>query len=189
VGEVQSPEKLARSIKLLRERGCRNVNLVGGEPTPWLHQWLEAFRYFEVNVPVVWNSNSYYSEETAKLLSGFADVYLLDFKYGNDKCASRISDAPNYWNVCKRNHIQAKRYGELIIRVLVLPEHNECCTKPILEWIAKKLGTEIRLNLMDQYRPEWRAHEIPELRRRLTRSEFSEAVQIAKSVGLTNLIT
>jgi len=188
-GEIFSPQQLAKAVERLRRGGCRNANLVGGEPTPWLQQWLETFRHVDVSVPVVWNSNSYYSEETAKLLAGFVDVYLLDFKYGPGECAKRISDAPGYWKVCTRNHLYGKRYGELLIRVLVLPEHNECCTKPVLEWIAKNLGVNVRVNLMDQYRPEWRAHEIPELRRRLTRNEFDEAVQIAKTAGLTNFIT
>jgi len=188
-GEIFSPQRLAKAVEKLRRGGCRNANLVGGEPTPWLQQWLETFRHVNISVPVVWNSNSYYSEETAKLLAGFVDVYLLDFKYGPGECAKRISDAPGYWKVCTRNHLYGKRYGELLIRVLVLPKHNECCTRPILEWIAKNLGVDVRLNLMDQYRPEWRAHEIPELRRRLTRNEFDEAVEIAKTIGLTNFIT
>jgi len=188
-GEIFSPQLLAKAVERLRRGGCRNANLVGGEPTPWLQQWLETFRHVDINVPVVWNSNSYYSEETAKLLTGFVDVYLLDFKYGPGECARRISDAPGYWKVCTRNHLYGKKCGELLIRVLVLPEHNECCTRPVLEWIAKNLGVDVRVNLMDQYRPEWRAHEIPELRRRLTRNEFDEAVQIAKTVGLTNFIT
>ncbi len=188
-GEPYTPQVMARAVERLRSAGCRNINMVGGEPTPWLHQWLDTFRYVNTNVPTVWNSNSYYSDETAKLLGGFIDVYLLDFKYGPGRCSKRISDAPNYWEACTRNHLCAKEYGELLIRVLVLPEHNECCTRPILEWVAKNLGAEVRLNLMDQYRPEWRAHEVPELRRRLTRNEFDEAVEIAKSVGLTNFIT
>jgi len=188
-GELYSPERLAREVEHLRRSGCRNANLVGGEPTPWLEQWLETFRHVNVNVPVVWNSNSYYSEETAKLLAGFADVYLLDFKYGNNKCAERISDAPGYWEACTRNHLYAKKYGELIIRVLVLPEHLECCTKPILHWIANNLGMWVRVNVMFQYRPEWRAHEIPELRRRLIGSERERAIELAREAGLTNFIT
>ncbi|GAI05972.1 unnamed protein product [marine sediment metagenome] len=71
----------------------------------------------------------------------------------------------------------AKRYGELIIRVLILPGHNECCTKPILEWIAENLGQWTRVNLMFQYRPEWRARERTELRQRLSRREIQEAVE------------
>jgi putative pyruvate formate lyase activating enzyme len=142
-----------------------------------------------VNVPVVWNSNTYYSPETAQLLAEFADIYLLDFKYGPGDCAQRISDAPNYWEVCTRNHLEAKKHGELIIRVLVLPNHLECCAKPILNWIADKLGTETRVNVMFQYRPEWRAHEIPELRRRLTKDEMEKAIQLAEKTGLKNFIT
>lgn len=188
-GEIYTPERLAKSVEHLRKRGCRNVNLVGGEPTPWLEQWLETFKHVNVNVPVVWNSNSYYSEETAKLLAGFVDVYLLDFKYGLNQCAQRISDAPRYWEACTRNHLYGRKYGELLIRVLVLPEHLECCTKLVLNWIAQNLGTWVRTNVMFQYRPEWRADEIPELQRRLTRSETERAIQLAKEAGLTNFIT
>ncbi len=184
-----TPQQLARGVEQLRLGGCRNANLVGGDPTPWLAQWLETFKRVGINVPVVWNSNTYYSPETAQLLAGFADVYLLDFKYGPSDCAENISDAPDYWNVCTHNHLEAKRYGELIIRVLVLPNHLECCTKPTLEWIADNLGAETRINIMFQYRPEWQSHEIPELRRRLTKDERQKALRLAEKAGLTNFIT
>jgi putative pyruvate formate lyase activating enzyme len=186
-GEVYSVEKLAKVVEMLKGRGCRNANLVGGEPTPWLKHWLEVFTHVRVNIPVVWNSNSYYSEEAARILAGFADIYLLDFKYGNNDCAIRISSAPRYVEVCQRNHLYAKRYGELIIRVLLLPNHIECCAKPILNWIAENLGSDTRVNIMDQYRPEWRAFEVPELRRRLTAKEYQTAVDYAQSLGITNL--
>jgi putative pyruvate formate lyase activating enzyme len=188
-GEAYKPEELAKEVEHLRANGCRNANLVGGEPTPWLQQWLETFKHVNVNIPVVWNSNTYYSPETAKLLAGFVDVYLLDFKYGPSECASKISDAPDYWNVCTRNHLEAKKHSELIIRVLVLPNHLECCTKSILNWISENLGTETRVNVMFQYRPEWQAYEIPELRTRLTNDEMERAIQLAKETRLTNFIT
>ncbi|MCX8150860.1 MAG: radical SAM protein [Candidatus Bathyarchaeota archaeon] len=188
-GSNYTPEAMAVEVEHLRVEGCRNVNLVGGEPTPWLNHWLQTFKYVETNVPVVWNSNSYYSTHTAQLLVGFADVYLLDFKYGSDVCARRISDAPNYWEVCTANHLKAKAYGELIIRVLVLPNHLDCCTEPILNWIAKHLGVETRVNLMFQYRPEWQAHRLPDLRRTLTTKERNRALELAKNAGLCNIIT
>lgn len=188
-GETYSPKRLARAVEHLRNNGCRNANLVGGDPTPWLAQWLETFKYVNVNVPIVWNSNSYYSEETAKLLAGFADVYLLDFKYGTNECANRISNAPDYWEACTRNHKYGKKYGELLIRLLVLPGHLDCCFSEILRWIIKSLGSTTRTNVMFQYRPEWRAHEIPELRRGLTEAERKKAVQLARKAGLTNFIT
>ncbi|NWF87471.1 radical SAM protein [Candidatus Bathyarchaeota archaeon] len=188
-GEIYKLERLAKEVEHLRMNGCRNANLVGGEPTPWLQQWLKTFKHVDVNIPVVWNSNSYYSPETAQLLAGFTDVYLLDFKYGPSDCAAKISDAPEYWKVCTHNHLGAKKYGELIIRVLVLPNHLECCTKPIINWIAENLGRETRVNIMFQYRPEWRAYEIPELQRRLTRDEMERAIQLAREAKLANFIT
>ena len=121
-------------------------------------------------------------------LLGNIDLYLLDFKYGNDRCASEISDAPGYWEAATRNHLMAKRYGELIIRVLVLPEHNECCTRPILQWIHDNLGPMTRVNLMFQYRPEWRAKERQELSRKLNLNEIGEAKAMAEEIGLKNLV-
>ncbi|UCG44986.1 MAG: radical SAM protein [Candidatus Bathyarchaeota archaeon] len=188
-GEIFTPELLAEGVRHLRNDGARNINLVGGDPTPWLQQWLETFRRVDVNVPIVWNSNSYYSEETAKLLTGFADVYLLDFKYGANKCAESISDAQGYWEACTRNHHYGKNYGELLIRVLVLPGHLRCCTKTILNWIAENLAGSIRTNIMFQYRPEWRSHEMPGLKRRLTKDERDLVIRFAREAGLTNFIT
>jgi putative pyruvate formate lyase activating enzyme len=187
-GVTLEHEELARKVEQLRSNGCRNINLVGGEPTPWLLEWLKVFKLVKSNVPVVWNSNTYYSPETARLLAGFIDVYLLDFKYGPKECATRISDAPSYWEVCTFNHLEARKYGEVLVRVLVLPEHLECCTKPVLNWIAEKLGKDTRVNVMFQYRPEWRAFEVPELRRRLTGAEMNEAVQIARETGLQDFM-
>lgn len=182
-----STQELAKEVKDLHMAGCRNINLVGGEPTPWLGHWLDTFRIVDVNMPIVWNSNAYYSPETAELLAGFADVYLLDFKYGPGSCAEKLSGTPNYWQVATHNLLKAKQYGELLLRVLVLPGHLGCCTKPILDWIAANLGVETRVNLMFQYRPEWRAYEVPELRRRLTGAEVARAQQLAKEAGLVNL--
>jgi putative pyruvate formate lyase activating enzyme len=86
-GEIHTPERLAEAVEHLRKRGARNANLVGGEPTPWLQQWLQTFQHVNINIPIVWNSNTYYSPQTAKLLANFTDIYLLDFKYGNNQCA------------------------------------------------------------------------------------------------------
>ena len=70
----------------------------------------------------------------------------------------------------------------------MLPDHNHCCTRPILEWISNNLGPMTRVNLMFQYRPEYRADEIEELKRRLTKSEIQEAIEISKKMGLKNLV-
>lgn len=183
-----TPEMMALQVTELAEKGCRNINMVGGDPTPYVWHWLETMNHVKQPIVTVWNSNSYYSPETAKLLAGFIDLYLLDFKYGNNRCAGEISDAPGYWEAATRNHLWAYEHGELIIRVLVLPEHNDCCLRMILHWIHDNLGPTTRINLMFQYRPEWRANERPELRRKLSLTEIMEAKQIAEEIGLWNLV-
>jgi putative pyruvate formate lyase activating enzyme len=162
---------------------ARNVNWVGGDPTPNIHYILNVLKDSEMNVPQVWNSNMYLTEEAMVLLDGVMDIYLTDFKYGNDGCAERLSGVKDYARVVKRNHLMAAEQGEVIIRHLVLPEHLECCTKPILGWISENLE-DVRVNVMEQYRPEYRAGEYEELGRRIEYDEFQVAVEFGKELGL-----
>jgi putative pyruvate formate lyase activating enzyme len=188
-GVEVTPQTLARLVERARKEGARNVNWVGGEPTPNLHTILEALNMCEVSIPSVWNSNMYMSLETMKLLFGTQDVYLADFKYGDDDCAQRYSKVKNYFEVVARNHRLALEDAELIIRHLVLPSNLKCCTGRVLEWIANNLGKRVRVNLMDQYRAEARAHDYPEISRGLSGEEFEEAMKIARKAGLENVIT
>lgn len=176
---------LAKRRRLVEK--SRNINLVGGEPTPNLHTILDMLRHLDTNVPVLWNSNMYMSTETMRLLNGCVDVYLADFKYGNDACGWRLSKVKEYWEVTRRNHLLAKDQAEVLIRHLVMPNHLECCTRPILEWIAGNLGNEVRLNIMAQYKPEFEASTYPDINRRVSAGEVQRAFEIARELGLTNL--
>ena len=162
---------------------ARNVNWVGGDPTPNLPFILETLGYCEANLPQVWNSNMYLSERAMDLLNGIVDLYLTDFKYGNDACAKRLSNAPDYLRIVRRNHILAHESAEMIVRHLVLPGHVECCTRPVLEWVSKNLE-HIKVNVMSQYRPEHRAMQFPEISRPLGMEEFKRAIQIAEDLGV-----
>jgi putative pyruvate formate lyase activating enzyme len=187
-GVAITGKKLAEMAKKRRVvEKSRNINLVGGEPTPNTYTILEMLKELDINVPVVWNSNMHMSTEAMKLLDGCVDVYLTDFKYGNDACAERLSKVKNYWEITTRNHLLSKEQAELLIRHLVLPNHVECCTKPVLEWIAENLGNEVRVNIMGQYRPEFEAYKMPDIARGVSRDEMNKAFEIARENGLTNL--
>lgn len=179
---------LANIIDRRRMEGSRNVNFVGGDPTPNLLYILKTMRLSKENVPVIWNSNFYMSEDAMNLLDGFVDLYLSDFKYGPSNCAEYLSGIENYWEIVTRNHMMAKKAGDMIIRHLVLPNHVECCSKPILKWISENLGNETVVNIMGQYRPVYRANECTEIKRYPHRGEMEEALNYAKSLGLINLI-
>ncbi len=187
-GYLVTPKELAKIMEKRREQGCRNVNFVGGEPTPNLLNILESLKYCEANVPVIWNSNFYMSEKSMEILDGIVDLYLPDFKYGNDKCASRLSKVKNYFKVVSRNHLIASNQAEVTVRHLVLPNHVECCSKPVLEWIAKNIRDKCIVNVMDQYRPEFRAFEYNDINRRITKEEFEEVLKVANKLKI-NYIT
>ena len=184
-----SPKQLAAIQKELRLKGARNINHVGGDPTPHLHGILESLRYLEINVPQLWNSNLYLTEEALKLLLHVIDIWLPDFKYGNNVCGFRLSTVPRYFDVVTRNLKTIVEHGDIIIRHLVLPGHLECCTKKALYWIAKNLPKEkVLVNIMDQYRPEHLVlrypDKWPEITRRLYRKEVEEAYEYARSLGI-----
>jgi len=178
---------MADWIERMAAGGCRNVNFVGGDPTPHLHSILSIMNACNVNTPMVWNSNMYCSSETMDLLSGVIDVYLADFRYGDDGCAEKYSNVKDYWSIITRNFMSAYQDAEVILRHLVLPNHLECCTKPIVQWIAEHMPG-IRFNLMFQYTPHYKAHQYPELNRSLSHDERMRAIEIVRDAGLKNLV-
>jgi putative pyruvate formate lyase activating enzyme len=187
---IISEKELAKIIDA--HSHCKNVNFVGGDPTPQLPFILKTLKDVKSNIPVVWNSNFYMSEKSMAILKDLVDIYLSDFKYGNDKCAERLSGIKNYTRIIKRNHLLAAKDAELVIRHLVLPSHIECCSKPILKWISQNLKDKAIVNIMDQYRPEYKAFQYPkkypEINHPLNSSEFNEVVDYAKKLEL-NFIT
>lgn len=163
----------------------KNINWVGGEPTPNLPFILEVLCLAKEPTPQIWNSNMYMTEEAVRLLRGVVDVYLADFKWGPGDCSRRYSRVHNYWNIATRNHLLANDHAEIVLRHLVMPGHVQCCSRPVLEWIALHLDCErLLLNVMDQYRPEYKASDIPGLDRRVTESEFLDVCNLAGKLGL-----
>lgn len=181
-GVTWSPEEIADWMERMRE--CRNVNFVGGEPTPHLPNVLKALQVYEGSLPVVWNSNAYCSTETMALLEGVVDLFLFDFKYFNEECGRRLSGVGNYPEAAKRNHLLAAKQAELLVRLLVLPNHVECDAKPVLSWLAANLKDKALVNVMDQYRPCWKASEFKDVDRPLWRKEFDSVLEHAETLGL-----
>ncbi len=163
-----------------------NVNWVGGDPTSNLPFILEVLDQLRSNVAQVWNSNMYLTPSAMSLLDGVVDLYLTDFKYGNSKCARLLSKVDDYWKIATRNHMEANRQCEMIIRHLVMPGHVECCTEPIMRFIAEQLDTSgLRVNVMGQYRPCYEAHEYEGMNRRPTTDEMERSMTLAKELGLS----
>ena len=191
VGVEVDPRRLALIAKRLRLEGAANINYVGGDPTPNTWIIIESLRYLDINAPILWNSNMYLSMESMKLLLDLVDIWLPDFKYWSNECAARLSNVRGrigYREAATRNHLLAARHGDMIIRHLVLPNHLECDTKPILRWIAENIKDRVLVNIMEQYRPEYlvarNPEKYPDIARRPTREEMMEAYRLADELGI-----
>ena len=182
-GKYIPPKQLA---KLIEYRHLRNMNFVGGDPTPNLNYILEVLKECRAPIPVVWNSNMYLTEESMNLLDGVTDLYLTDFKYGNNTCAEELSNVKNYVDIVSRNHLLSEKNADVIIRHLVLPNHVECCTYPVFKWISENLKKSV-VNVMFQYHPDFNAMENPKIDRYLTYEEKKRALDIAEEFHI-NLI-
>jgi putative pyruvate formate lyase activating enzyme len=145
-----------------------------------------------LNAPILWNSNMFMSLETLSILREVVDIWLPDFKFGNDKCSIRLARTPWYWETVTRNHKLIYEWGEdIIIRHLVMPNHVECCTKPVLDWISRNMPG-VLVNVMDQYHPDCFADpsspnfdkRLSDIARRPTAQEILEAYSYAKKLGL-----
>jgi len=184
-GRPVAPSWLAARIAARRAEGARNVNFCGGEPSVNLVAVLETLALCPADTRVVWNSNFYHTEETAALLAGVVDVWLADWKYGNDGCARRLSVVPRYREVVERNLRAALATGaDTIVRYLVLPGHNECCFEPIARWLARE-AQGARLSVLDQYTPFFRAARVGGgLERAGTSAEADDVRRRAEGHGL-----
>lgn len=182
------PRELALIIRKRFYEGAKNVNLVGGEPTPYLPFILEILinlRELKVSVPIVWNSNFYMSRMAMNILNEIVDLFLPDFKYGNNDCAKRLSKVEKYFDVVTRNLKLAK--GEICIRHLVIPNHIECCSYKIIKWIARNLKEKCVVNIMDQYYPTFEAHEYEEINRRIKEEEYKKVLKLANKLNVCTL--
>ncbi|MCS7140665.1 MAG: radical SAM protein [Candidatus Nitrosocaldus sp.] len=113
-----------------------------------------AYHGDEFNAPQLWNSNFFMSREALNILRCIMDVWLPDLKFGSNRCALRLARTPWYWETVTSNIKQIHEWHEdTVIRHLIMPGHVECCTKPVLEWVAGNMP-EVLINIMDQYRPE-----------------------------------
>ena len=200
-GSAKSVEEFANMMLALQKRGCSNINFV--TPTHYLpHIVLAVDKAASkgLKLPIVYNTHGWERIEILQVLDGIIDIYLPDFKYFDGQSAAKYSSgADTYPEVTQGAILEMHRqagaakpannglvYRGLMIRHLVMP-NNVGGTKKIIEWIANNLPRDTYLNLMSQYRPVFRAFEYPEISRNITREEYSEAINRAKTAGLTNL--
>jgi putative pyruvate formate lyase activating enzyme len=197
-----TPRAIAGMMLELEARGCHNINFV--TPEHVAPQVLEAVAEAVdggLRLPIVYNTSAYDSLESVASMDGVVDVYLPDFKCWTAGRAAALLRAADYPDAA-RAAIKAmhEQVGPLVLddeglarrgvllRHLVMPGQLDE-TRAILRWIAEELGPETYVNLMDQYRPAGKVGggRFPEIDRPLASSEYREAVEAARDLGLHRL--
>ncbi|MFW9881254.1 MAG: radical SAM protein [Candidatus Thorarchaeota archaeon] len=185
IAQKINPKQLAGIADKLVDKGAININYVGGDPIPNIHNIVGSLIYQNSNICQLWNSNFFLTDKSLSLIIDFMDFWLPDFKYGNSECAKKYSGIDNYFDIVARNHkrIHDEGSGEICIRHLVMPNHVECCSKPILDYVAKELPKAV-MNIMGQYRPQYKAFNYEEINRRPTSLEMQEVRDYADKLGV-----
>ena len=192
-------EELAEYMIDLQKKGCHNINLV--TPAHVIPQILKALPLAitkGLTIPLVYNTSGYELSETIKLLEDIVDIFLADMRYSESETAVKYSQAPDYplYNqaAVKQMYKQVKtaqidnngliKKG-LIIRHLVLP-NDIAGTHAIMCFIANELSPQTHISLMSQYLPCYKAKNIRELSRKISKQEYIKAQQIMRYWGLNN---
>ena len=198
-GKEISIEELANIFLIQQNKNkANNINLVS--PTIYAYQIIEAIKIAKekgLKIPIIYNSNGYENIETIKRLEGYIDVYLPDLKYYYNELGKKYSGVDNYFEIATEAIKEMKKqvgrveYDEnglirrgVIVRHLVLPNHIQN-SKRVLKWIRENLGSQVKVSIMAQYFPTYKA-ENTDLNRKLSREEYEDIENYLYKLGLEN---
>ena len=197
-GKEISVQRLGEIFLEQQSRGAANINIVTGDHyIPQIVSALDGVKS-ELSIPVVFNTSSYISVSSLRMLDGYVDVYLPDYKYHDAQAAKRYSSAEDYPQVaqaaidemyaqCGTAQFDSGGYitKGVIVRHLVLPG-NLLNTKKALRYLYEKYGDSIYISIMSQYTPCSDLTAFPEINRKLKHSEYDRIVAFAKELGIKN---
>jgi putative pyruvate formate lyase activating enzyme len=198
-GDYMTADEVARRMMLLQDRGAHNINFV--TPTHYVPQLMEAMlnAYKQgLELPIVYNSSGYDKVETLRMLDGIVEIYMPDMRYADSGHSGCYSDVPDYPEVNRKAIKEMfRQVGDLkldsaavatqglLIRHLVLPNRISG-SKEIFDFLAKEVSIGSYVSLMSQYFPAHEANSIENLKRRLKRDEYKEALDAFEESGLYN---
>ncbi len=193
-GRVVTPTQLTDIFKKLENDGAHNINLV--TPTHFVGSIIKALDIYKPNIPIVYNSSGYENVDTLKMLNGYVDIYLMDFKYIDNKKAALYSNAIDYPDICKsalletyaqqsecvfKDNIMQKG---VIVRHLLMPQATRDAIE-IFEWVRKNMPLAF-FSLMSQYLPLYKAKDMPIINRKITTREYNKVVDLIIESGFGN---
>jgi len=177
-GREVTIERLAQSMLELQDYGCSNINFV--TPThviPAITAGMELARKGGLTLPTVYNTGGYdLDSEVAEELSAAPDYPEVNLAAVREM-HRQVGDLKVKKGLATRG---------LLVRHLVLPE-NLAGSFAVIDFLAEKISTSTTINIMDQYRPCYKAALHPKINRRPTFEEIESVRQYAIENGLNVL--
>jgi putative pyruvate formate lyase activating enzyme len=194
-----SVERLAEIMIELQNRGCHNIGLVS--PTHFSACILKGIKLAAergLHLPIIYNTNGYDSVDMLKLYDGVIDIYLPDFKWGENEMGRIYSKVKDYLDQAKLAIKEMYRQvghnliyendvvvRGLIIRHLIMPNGLAESAK-VFEFISNELHPEIHISLMSQFYPTNKAHNDILIDRKISYTEYTRALELLEKYGLEN---
>ncbi len=198
-GRFVSVLELSDIMLELQRKGAANINLITA--THFLPQAISALIVAKNNglvVPIVYNTSGYESVEVLRLIEGFIDVYLTDFRYGTDDWGVSYSVASYYTEIAKSalremfRQVGNLKIGKnglakkgVIVRHLLFPNGIDEF-ESVLKLVKDSVGNEVYFSLMSQYIPVYKAKYFSKINRKVTKEEFLKAAFLLRSYGFEN---
>lgn len=198
-GKPISIHRLSEIFLELQEKGANNINLV--TPTHFVPLIIEALKIAKakgLNIPIVYNSSGYENVETIKLLKGYIDIYLPDFKYYDNKYANKYSKCNNYFEaVTSSLNEMIKQVGKpvfneegiltkgVIVRHMMIPELLDD-SKKIIHYLVDNYNDDIFISIMNQYTPTNNLTNYQEINQTVDDKDYDELINYAIDLGIKN---
>ncbi|BAH05160.1 hypothetical protein CKR_0109 [Clostridium kluyveri NBRC 12016] len=198
-GKEVSVERLSEIFLFQQNQGAHNINLV--TPTHYIPQIIQALDIAKsqgLNLPVLFNTNSYETISALKALKGYIDVYLPYLKYFNNKYSIKYSNAPDYFIHATKaieemfNQVGSVAFDKnglitkgVIIRHLMLPGLL-FDSKKIIDYIYNTFGDSVYISIMNQYTPLYKAYKFPEINKPLNSKHYNSFINYCISLGIKN---
>lgn len=201
-GKDISISRLCNIFFELQDKGANNINLV--TPDHYIPQIISAIdmaRSRNFKLPFVYNCSGYETTEMIRMLDGYIDVYLPDFKFMSPSLAAKYSNAPDYPEHAKISIAEMVRqcggnqtsfdddgimHRGVIVRHLQLPDQLDD-SKSIITYLYNTYKDSIYISIMNQYTPMPGIEKnFPELGRTITPPEYDELVDYAIDIGVEN---
>jgi putative pyruvate formate lyase activating enzyme len=202
LGTVYDENRLADELLRLQDCGVHNINFVTATHfAPSVIKTIEIARRQGLAIPTVYNCSGYESISALKILDGYIDIYMPDFKFFSSALSGDYARCENYREVTFEAIKEMQRQtgtpifdekgfmkSGTLVRHLILPG-SDGDSRKIVELLHSEFAQDgIALSLMSQYTPK---EDLPfvELTEKLPLAAYLRVVEYAQRLGFTYLYT